>query len=198
MRGAYWAHPRSRGENRSRGSMICPRGGSSPLTRGKQTPLFFPTCNARLIPAHAGKTRSPVMARRARRAHPRSRGENAYANSLNKNGTGSSQLTRGKRPHDSMPAVLEGLIPAHAGKTPAAASPHSCQGAHPRSRGENRLTRACRPRPRGSSPLTRGKQDVAQSPSWPEGLIPAHAGKTSSRAYGTSAGWAHPRSRGEN
>ena len=50
----------------------------------------------------------------------------------------------------------------------------------------------------GSSPLTRGKQAVAQHTTYRKGLIPAHAGKTSpSNPTGTGT-WAHPRSRGEN
>ena len=50
------AHPRSRGENPAEG-----------------TP---DAVKARLIPAHAGKTRSAIDGSRAPRAHPRSRGEN--------------------------------------------------------------------------------------------------------------------------
>ena len=52
------------------------------------------------------------------------------------------------------------------------------EGAHPRSRGENHLT---------ASHLPPGR--------W---LIPAHAGKTTSRVMLISMIWAHPRSRGEN
>ena len=52
------AHPRSRGENKE-GTVIKNQGlGSSPLTRGKRRPCGWPARCARLIPAHAGKTRS--------------------------------------------------------------------------------------------------------------------------------------------
>ena len=50
----------------------------------------------------------------------------------------------------------------------------------------------------GSSPLTRGKPSVATSHYRLSGLIPAHAGKTSTATSRSSAGRAHPRSRGEN
>ena len=74
FRGA--AHPRSRGEN-AKNALKRPLSlGSSPLTRGKphREPGRNRTC--RLIPAHAGKTRSDIPAPGRRRAHPRSRGEN--------------------------------------------------------------------------------------------------------------------------
>ena len=51
---------------------------------------------------------------------------------------------------------------------------------------------------RGSSPLTRGKLVGPAAGLAVLGLIPAHAGKTTSRPASTAASWAHPRSRGEN
>ena len=50
----------------------------------------------------------------------------------------------------------------------------------------------------GSSPLTRGKLKGAGEAALDGGLIPAHAGKTSSLSASRSRPWAHPRSRGEN
>ena len=50
------AHPRSRGENRSDALHKLTTWGSSPLTRGKLGHLTGRYDNARLIPAHAGKT----------------------------------------------------------------------------------------------------------------------------------------------
>ena len=50
----------------------------------------------------------------------------------------------------------------------------------------------------GSSPLTRGKPPEDPEPVRDPGLIPAHAGKTSSTSPTSWQGWAHPRSRGEN
>ena len=111
---------------------------------------------------------------------------------------GSSPLTRGK--HDARLAgeILEGLIPAHAGKTARMGTTRVRRRAHPRSRGENRSVTSRSPSTRGSSPLTRGKRWRAAALICAGGLIPAHAGKTPvhGRAYGSP--WAHPRSRGEN
>ena len=50
----------------------------------------------------------------------------------------------------------------------------------------------------GSSPLTRGKPRSARAAAMGPGLIPAHAGKTSSPRSNERACRAHPRSRGEN
>ena len=73
---AEWAHPRSRGENsRPRGKVLRPAG-SSPLTRGKLVGRGVVGAGGGLIPAHAGKTQHRQVGKDARRAHPRSRGEN--------------------------------------------------------------------------------------------------------------------------
>ena len=50
----------------------------------------------------------------------------------------------------------------------------------------------------GSSPLTRGKRQRHRGRHQGNGLIPAHAGKTTGRGLRAQQGRAHPRSRGEN
>ena len=70
--------------------------------------------------------------------------------------------------------------------------------AHPRSRGENFAEAGISTSMRGSSPLTRGKQAQRIWERDDLGLIPAHAGKTSSWGSVRAACRAHPRSRGEN
>ena len=70
--------------------------------------------------------------------------------------------------------------------------------AHPRSRGENDPPSNPGLPFVGSSPLTRGKRDVRFDIRRDEGLIPAHAGKTTRCPAARPAGRAHPRSRGEN
>ena len=92
----------------------------------------------------------------------------------------------------------ERLIPAHAGKTPPPTRSHHGAWAHPRSRGENHSQTPALSQRRGSSPLTRGKRARCRSVGGASGLIPAHAGKTSTRRGSPSPSWAHPRSRGEN
>ena len=172
--------------------------GSSPLTRGKPCLALLACICLRLIPAHAGKTRSSAPTTRSLRAHPRSRGENAGSCGPPHVPRGSSPLTRGKLAGLGYSSAWGGLIPAHAGKTTTPLPRSRSWWAHPRSRGENDAG-APHPRARfGSSPLTRGKLDVGVGVDQVGGLIPAHAGKTFSRSARAVGATAHPRSRGEN
>ena len=174
------AHPRSRGENYRHMQHDEALGGSSPLTRGKPPgPDLTPTA-LRLIPAHAGKTYKERKQAEARAAHPRSRGENKPMRTAVSSLAGSSPLTRGKRRPGEWSRSRTGLIPAHAGKTRAPSPPQGRKGAHPRSRGENIAAAPCCGTTPGSSPLTRGKHDLRRHDQDRTGLIPAHAGKTSS------------------
>ena len=172
--------------------------GSSPLTRGKLVGGEEHCEDAGLIPAHAGKTRMCGRCTLQCRAHPRSRGENSLSTNGKPAFQGSSPLTRGKRTRGIAPGSSPGLIPAHAGKTDARAARDNRAGAHPRSRGENAERRRGGELLRGSSPLTRGKQNGEWRAENLEGLIPAHAGKTRSRDHRFRHRRAHPRSRGEN
>ena len=192
------AHPRSRGENplSARGRAGSP--GSSPLTRGKRPPAGWSHSCPGLIPAHAGKTGRTSSSRCGRAAHPRSRGENAPVGGDRDTDAGSSPLTRGKRAIRRSVRIVGGLIPAHAGKTRRSRRRSRRRRAHPRSRGENVESEQRSPGLDGSSPLTRGKHelDVGHARRW--GLIPAHAGKTTSSRCTEPGLLAHPRSRGEN
>ena len=91
--------------------------GSSPLTRGKRSGDPASGSVTGLIPAHAGKTYRDPMGRRVYGAHPRSRGENRRRACELMDSWGSSPLTRGKRLVLRPRRLLDGLIPAHAGKT---------------------------------------------------------------------------------
>ena len=151
------AHPRSRGENVLTAQYSPPTGGSSPLTRGKPRPCCSATHVARLIPAHAGKTRSTRERQDASSAHPRSRGENMATHKKNRITGGSSPLTRGKQQTTWSFLPPWRLIPAHAGKTASRSPLTRRRRAHPRSRGENFLSSHLLIIGDGSSPLTRGK-----------------------------------------
>ncbi len=197
-RARSWAHPRSRGENARAAWSFISAAGSSPLTRGKLDGRGGGEGRGGLIPAHAGKTRWSRGRRGPRRAHPRSRGENVGDPPSNPGLPGSSPLTRGK-PSSACPrGGMSGLIPAHAGKTCPENRRCRATWAHPRSRGENTGHRGRFARAGGSSPLTRGKRDVRLNICRDEGLIPAHAGKTTRQPRSTPLHRAHPRSRGEN
>ena len=193
-----WAHPRSRGENQTSSSSAFLPDGSSPLTRGKPQPWPPSHPCSGLIPAHAGKTVMGVVLSVGVGAHPRSRGENCFGRRGNQANGGSSPLTRGKL---RQAPILQGgrrLIPAHAGKTVLDNQEYFTAWAHPRSRGENKVEGLVGVADLGSSPLTRGKLGLGMSDSVDKGLIPAHAGKTSSRRWPPGRSRAHPRSRGEN
>ena len=172
------AHPRSRGENEAQALPDGALYGSSPLTRGKPRGFFRCVLGERLIPAHAGKTPTGPTGGGARRAHPRSGGENVVLVQIPHDHSGSSPLTRGKLELGPQPDDVPGLIPAHAGKTRQSGPARMWPGAHPRSRGENTRSRSHTASVIGSSPLTRGKPHLL--------------------ALAIAAFLAHPRSRGEN
>ena len=192
------AHPRSRGENITWIAQLITSCGSSPLTRGKPLASLSGCEIERLIPAHAGKTGRRWLVCAACAAHPRSRGENRRERMENCHRPGSSPLTRGKQGVGLVGNGLDGLIPAHAGKTVQVATPAQIDAAHPRSRGENSQRLGPQNIIAGSSPLTRGKQCMLSSSGTILGLIPAHAGKTDFDARSFAWNGAHPRSRGEN
>ena len=196
--GDAWAHPRSRGENRSVMGVCLSAQGSSPLTRGKHEKSRSIQDPPRLIPAHAGKTLQGEGPRRPWEAHPRSRGENSANWTSVRRKSGSSPLTRGKRESRLQRRRTRGLIPAHAGKTLRWTARRNCAWAHPRSRGENTNPDAPVTPETGSSPLTRGKPAPGSALGQYPGLIPAHAGKTTPPPEAREPLWAHPRSRGEN
>ena len=70
--------------------------------------------------------------------------------------------------------------------------------AHPRSCGENRIFLSHTATAVGSSPLMRGKLESNLTAAERRGLIPAHAGKTTTTTPTSPASRAHPRSCGEN
>ena len=192
------AHPRSRGENVGEHAKSLGSAGSSPLTRGKPLPRPHAVGQARLIPAHAGKTLVGLSVLVSGQAHPRSRGENMPPAAARSSDPGSSPLTRGKLVQGLVGMLPQRLIPAHAGKTRGRDDQAEVTTAHPRSRGENVLcARRVSQRP-GSSPLTRGKRRSGADTAAIPRLIPAHAGKTHGAPAQQRKGPAHPRSRGEN
>ena len=166
--------------------------------RGKRTIRIYGRMWSGLIPAHAGKT----LYRRAGScrgwAHPRACGENIHVCQGSGVFRGSSPRMRGKHGPLRSGDMVEGLIPAHAGKTVVALSSRLQRWAHPRACGENSTRISMYAKTSGSSPRMRGKHEAPVEEAPAEGLIPAHAGKTAAQS---AAGWiqrAHPRACGEN
>ena len=131
------AHPRSRGENLVLRLHENHGRGSSPLTRGELACDTQGVDVVGLIPTHAGKTAPSQCKTCARRAHPRSRGENGHGHRLGRHARGSSPLMRGKPDRRHRRPVRPRLIPAHAGKPSSGSRRASGGRAHPRSCGEN-------------------------------------------------------------
>ena len=150
----------------------------TPPGRGKRMVHRNQVGSIRLIPAHAGKTSGRSEAPLQRATHPRSREENIDAWQLPERHVGSPPLARGKPQQGRESSDCARLIPAHAGKTGSCCRPRPACRAHPRSRGENAQADYGSTVERGSSPLTRGKQDGRPVCVAIHGLIPAHAGKT--------------------
>ena len=176
------AHPRACGENlptHSKSKLVV---GSSPRMRGKHLPMLVESGLQRLIPAHAGKTAVFQPIQFLPQAHPRACGENLSRRRVTPGTAGSSPRMRGKPGQTGLHLQRGRLIPAHAGKTVDALSMIVAASAHPRACGENGTSRNTY-RPRwGSSPRMRGKLPPRAVGWFRGGLIPAHAGKTSSPA----------------
>ena len=131
-------------------------------------------------------------------AHPRACGENLRCFGGRHGHSGSSPRVRGK-PARSAPGRLQrGLIPARAGKTSTNASSPRRAEAHPRACGENYYFAIASHAILGSSPRVRGKPQRVRESVRDVRLIPARAGKTSTRRRGSTSSRAHPRACGEN
>ena len=173
-----WAHPRACGENIPLATHIDYRTGSSPRMRGKLPYYVGSDARMRLIPAHAGKTRTLVQQQAPCRAHPRACGENVPSGILASDQEGSSPRMRGKLFGFRGSFEGRGLIPAHAGKTDLSEGVGKMPRAHPRACGENAGLTDKSGRPLGSSPRMRGKLFRVSQATGVGRLIPAHAGKT--------------------
>ena len=196
--GVASAHPRACGENTRQAIERTRIPGSSPRMRGKPSPCGMRGAARGLIPAHAGKTAQAGNQVHNRGAHPRACGENVVPRALAGVTAGSSPRMRGKLVRTPGLRVGEGLIPAHAGKTSQRARRWYWSRAHPRACGENSRAMRATSAPSGSSPRMRGKQPRNRTDTSRFGLIPAHAGKTSSEPLSIKPMPAHPRACGEN
>ena len=176
-----WAHPRVCGENTLFAKINAQNCGSSPRMRGKLRSVRAPRPGRGLIPAYAGKTESLGSAEEAHRAHPRVCGENTPLARRGGVYLGSSPRMRGKPPLYETNSDRARLIPAYAGKTNSRKCTHARRPAHPRVCGENRALKSHLLGMWGSSPRMRGKPSARIGAASRGRLIPAYAGKTSSR-----------------
>ena len=166
--------------------------------RGKQV------CRPRLVgifritPAHAGKT--PHFASKAvsLKDHPRACGENLTRKSAALQHLGLPPRMRGKQLAAGEFSKHVRITPAHAGKTISRSTSGASGRDHPRACGENIAQAIAKVKQIGSPPRMRGKLSGDTAKASPDGITPAHAGKTRSRRSATSSSRDHPRACGEN
>ena len=110
-------HPRACGANLFDSSSSTHAVGSSPRMRGKQGRVRADPIRRRIIPAHAGQTRTPSSRSRPPPDHPRACGANYNGTYSTFDDLGSSPRMRGKRQADRRGRGPDRIIPAHAGQT---------------------------------------------------------------------------------
>ena len=191
-------HPRACGENSP--WLLFDKGirGSPPRMRGKLCAVSSDCADFGITPAHAGKTPSRDFGPFLAGDHPRACGENTPLTREKPAQRGSPPRMRGKPGFVDEGAHRPGITPAHAGKTWPRRSASAARRDHPRACGENRSGCWRRFRRRGSPPRMRGKLLMGRLTRDPEGITPAHAGKTSARPGSGCSGRDHPRACGEN
>ena len=130
-------HPRACGENISRCSATVSSSGSPPRMRGKHSRCAIPFGQARITPAHAGKTLRAKGKVATLADHPRACGENLALDRQRKRRYGSPPRMRGKPTHKHTPDKPRRITPAHAGKTSNGKACGQEKADHPRACGEN-------------------------------------------------------------
>ena len=170
------------------------------FTRGKWQRPLGRSHHPRFIPAHAGKSAVPVLAKRLflgsspltrgkvyggahwsplAAVHPRSRGGKHGPWRDDERYYGSSPLTRGKAgKNGSWGKSGGGSSPLTRGKADVVQAQGGVIGFIPAHAGERKTTSRCKNREPGSSPLTRGKVVPGNGRHLHGGFIPAHAGES--------------------
>ena len=191
-------HPRSCGANINTTFYPHRSYGSSPLVRGQQRAGYRQPAPARIIPARAGPTMKLQRLLYFTSDHPRSCGANLFAVFFELSSAGSSPLVRGQRGIASRSGHQHRIIPARAGPTSAYAMRTGATQDHPRSCGANVVHGFVFLSPCGSSPLVRGQPAKSWPSPCPRRIIPARAGPTTLRIFGSVISPDHPRSCGAN
>ena len=140
--------------------------------------------SVRITPAHAGKRCSCSSRPWRRWDHPRTRGEKAFHWDSSFRYRGSPPHTRGKAQLQQGCAVQVGITPAHAGKSKRYKTRYRKARDHPRTRGEKPIVTGDIDVLEGSPPRVRGKETAYRFYIWPDGITPAHAGKSWCRLSG--------------
>ena len=136
------------------------------------------TTSGRVIPAWAGNTRHLTPRRRATPGHPRVGGEHPAVAVHGFVCSGSSPRGRGTQTAGSRSIVLDRVIPAWAGNTPASDMRPTGSVGHPRVGGEHSHDLNAELSQHGSSPRGRGTHGSVPACGRQERVIPAWAGNT--------------------
>ena len=171
-------HPRMRGEHPPPVSSTTANSGSSPHARGTPSAGQLHDGELGIIPACAGNTSLPLLARLRLGDHPRMRGEHTRQVNLWQRNMGSSPHARGTRVVCLRPHDVPGIIPACAGNTGGRFRLARLVRDHPRMRGEHVSALPPATALRGSSPHARGTHVGRGAGSDQDGIIPACAGNT--------------------
>ena len=173
----HWDHPRTRGEKVHICVAPVALTGSPPHTRGKVLRVCRISPEARITPAHAGKSFDVV--------------------GVGVVGEGSPPHTRGKVVVAVRISAYDRITPAHAGKSLRNRGDRDVRKDHPRTRGEKLFFGFGFDVVIGSPPHTRGKADIRFHTHRHRGITPAHAGKRTGKIERKYMAQDHPRTRGE-
>ena len=138
-RSCFWDHPRACGAH-----LVCPRNfvgqeGSSPRMRGSLCNCHICHSLLGIIPAHAGLTGTFLRDGRRAGDHPRACGAHSKTHRPNSFTVGSSPRMRGSLRQRGFGEYRRGIIPAHAGLTPAVSGSIFPARDHPRACGAHRF-----------------------------------------------------------
>ena len=189
-------HPRACGAHQAHEGRKSNGEGSSPRMRGSQAriPVHAP-CEG-IIPAHAGLTAPVVFPLRLFRDHPRACGAHILFFGVQCLVEESSPRMRGSPTYRLESISCHGIIPAHAGLTPKSNPGRRRSRDHPRACGAHCEDGRAHDLFQGSSPRMRGSPPVMMPLAVSQGIIPAHAGLTSSRQGSLPQSRDHPRACG--
>ena len=165
--------------------------------RGKATPTCARRLNARITPAHAGKSAAYHTVVSHGQDHPRPCGEKSNLKFASVSGIGSPPPMRGKGREILDSVVTKRITPAHAGKSYLPAFKQPFKKDHPRPCGEKGDYCTLGGCYIGSPPPMRGKVTTVFCTCPLARITPAHAGKSVARALVALRGEDHPRPCGE-
>ena len=190
-------HPRACGELFFRLMAESAESGSSPRMRGTHGGALFGKHILRIIPAHAGNSRTSPARTSMSADHPRACGELSSLDTSTLPSSGSSPRMRGTQPQEVRAGLWHRIIPAHAGNSLWSAYRASWTPDHPRACGELGGAYVALTAFGGSSPRMRGTQLGLQRRARSVRIIPAHAGNSRPWMTQRPSTSDHPRACGE-